>query len=64
MFSTYQIKSRFGNSYSAAIADSPRKDQGRSLNRTTASLIQEYLELQGKIDYTGVCNVFETVSKK
>ena len=58
---TYKVVT---NSYSAAIADSPRKDQGRNLNRTTASIIQEYLEHQGKIDYTGVCNVFQTVSKK
>ena len=58
---TYKVAT---NSYTAAIADSPRKDQGRSLNRTTASLIQEYLEHQGKIDYTGVQRVFESVSKK
>ena len=58
---TYKVVT---NSYSAAIADSPRKDQGRNLNRTTASIIQEYLEHKGTIDYTGVCNVFETVSKR
>ena len=58
---TYKVAT---NSYTAAIADSPRKDQGRSLNRTTASLIQEYLEHQGTIDYTGVQRVFESVSKK
>ena len=58
---TYKVAT---NSYTAAIADSPRKDQGRSLNRTTASLIQDYLEHQGTIDYTGVQRVFESVSKK
>ena len=58
---TYKVVT---NSYSAAIADSPRKDQGRNLNRTTASIIQEFLEHKGTIDYTGVCNVFQTVSKK
>ena len=58
---TYKVVT---NSYSAAIANSPRKDQGRGLNRTTASVIQEYLEHQGKIDYAGKCRIFETVSKK
>ena len=58
---TYKVTT---NSYSASIANSPRKDQGRSLNRTTASVIQEYLEHRGTIDYTGVCRVFQSVSKK
>ena len=58
---TYKVVT---NSYSAAIAVSPRKDEGRGLNRTTASVIQEYLEHQGKIDYAGKCRIFETVSKK
>ena len=58
---TYKVVT---NSYTAAIAESPRKDQGRNLNRTTASLIQEYLEHQGSIDYTGACRVFQSVSKK
>ncbi|NLZ18883.1 MAG: bifunctional metallophosphatase/5'-nucleotidase [Bacteroidales bacterium] len=58
---TYKVAT---NSYSASIADSPRKDPGRSLNRTTASVIQAYLEHQGKIDYTGACRVFESVSKR
>ena len=48
------------NSYSAAIADSPRQDQGHGLNRTTASLIQDYLEHQGRVDYAGKCRIFET----
>ena len=57
---TYKVTT---NSYSASIAASPRKDQGRSLNRTTASVIQAYLEHQGTIDYTGVCRVFQSVAK-
>ena len=52
------------NSYTAAIAKSPRKDQGRDLNRTTAAVIQEYLEHQGTIDYTGVNRVTQSVSAK
>ena len=58
---TYKVTT---NSYTAAIANSPRKDQGRALNRTTASLIQEYLEHQKTIDYTGVCRVKQSVSAK
>jgi len=58
---TYKVAT---NSYTASIADSPRKDQGRALNRTTASIIQEYLEHQGTIDYTGVERTFQSVSKK
>ncbi len=58
---TYKVVT---NSYTAAIANSPRKDQGRALNRTTAALIQEYLEHQGTIDYTGVCRVTQSVSAK
>ena len=58
---TYKVVT---NSYTASIADSPRKDQGRALNRTTASIIQEYLEHQGTIDYTGVERTFQSVSKK
>lgn len=58
---TYKVVT---NSYTASIADSPRKDQGRALNRTTASIIQEYLEHQGTIDYTGVQRTFQSVSKK
>ena len=58
---TYKVVT---NSYTASIANSPRKDQGRALNRTTASIIQEYLEHQGTIDYTGVERTFQSVSKK
>ena len=58
---TYKVVT---NSYAAAIATSPHKDQGRALNRSTASLIQEYLEHQKTIDYTGVCRVTESVSAK
>ncbi len=58
---TYQVVT---NSYTAAIAKSPRKDQGRDLNRTTAAVIQEYLEHQGTLDYTGVNRVTQSVSAK
>ncbi len=58
---TYQVVT---NSYTAAIANSPRKDQGRDLNRTTASVIQDYLEHQGTLDYTGVSRVTQGVSAK
>ena len=58
---TYQVVT---NSYAAAIANSPRKDQGRDLNRTTASVIQAYLEHQGTLDYTGVSRVTQSVSAK
>ena len=58
---TYQVVT---NSYTAAIANSPRKDQGRDLNRTTAAVIQEYLEHQGTLDYTGTQRVFQSISKK
>ena len=57
---TYKVAT---NSYTASIADSPRKDEGRALNRTTASIIQEYLVHQGTIDYTGVERTFLSVSK-
>ena len=65
--SKFDLKKKYKvvtNSYTAAIADSPRKDQGRSLNRTTSAIIQDYLEHQGTIDYTGVCRTFQEVSKK
>ena len=65
--SKFDLKKKYKvvtNSYTASIADSPRKDQGRALNRTTASIIQEYLEHQGTIDYTGVERTFQSVSKK
>ena len=58
---TYKVVT---NSYAAAIATSPHKDQGRALNRTTSALIQEYLEHQKTIDYTGVCRVKQSVSAK
>ena len=58
---TYQVVT---NSYAAAIASSPRKDQGRDLNRTTAAVVQAYLEHQKTIDYTGVSRVKQSVSAK
>jgi 5'-nucleotidase len=58
---TYQVVT---NSYAAAIANSPRKDQGRDLNRTTAAVIQDYLEHQKTLDYTGVSRVTQSVSAK
>ncbi|MBQ9660845.1 MAG: bifunctional metallophosphatase/5'-nucleotidase [Bacteroidales bacterium] len=58
---TYKV---ITSSYVAAIANSPRKDQGRDINRTTSAVIQDYLEHQGTIDYTGAQRVFRSVSKK
>lgn len=48
------------NSYVASIADAPREDQGRSINRKTADLVISYLERQPSINYQGVKRVFET----
>ena len=45
------------NSYVASIADSPRKDQGHSINRLTADLIINYLERQPSVSYQGVSRV-------
>ena len=52
------------NSYSAAVAVSPRKDQGRGLNHTTSAYIQQYLENRGTVDYAGKRRIFETVSNQ
>lgn len=41
------------NNYVAAIADSPRQDQGVRGTKTTASLIISWLEKNGVIDYKG-----------
>ena len=41
------------SSYVASICDSPRKDQGQSINRTTADLIISFLEKQPSISYQG-----------
>ena len=41
------------NNYVAAIADSPRQDQGVRGTKTTASLIISWLEKKGTIDYKG-----------
>jgi 5'-nucleotidase/2',3'-cyclic-nucleotide 2'-phosphodiesterase/3'-nucleotidase/5'-nucleotidase len=48
------------NSYVASIADAPREDQGRSINRKTTDLVISYLERQPSINYQGVKRVFET----
>jgi len=47
------------NSYVASIVDSPRQDQGQSINRHTADLMIGYLEKQPSINYSGVRRVFE-----
>ena len=50
MKKTYRVVT---NSYVASIADSPRRDQGHSINRKTADLIISFLERQPSIDYSG-----------
>ena len=45
------------NSYSAVICNSPRQDPGRELNKQTVAFIQDYLEHQGSVDYSGVTRV-------
>lgn len=47
------------NSYVVAISTSPRKDQGRSLNRETTDLIMKYLEHEGYVSYQGERRVLE-----
>lgn len=41
------------NSYVVAVSDSEHKDPGHSINRQSAQLVMDYLEKQGKINYTG-----------
>ena len=53
---TYRVVT---NSYAATVSDSPRKDQGRNLNRQTSELIMNYLEHQGTINYAGACRIVE-----
>lgn len=53
---TYRVVT---NSYTAVICDSPRKDQGRSLNTQTSELVIKYLEGKGTVNYQGVCRVKE-----
>ncbi len=48
------------NSYVASIADSPRQDQGRNINRKTADLVIAYLERQSAINYQGRRCLFVT----
>lgn len=48
------------NSYVASIADAPRRDQGRNINRKTADLIIAYLERQPSINYQGVQRVVQS----
>ena len=48
------------NSYVASIADSPRQDQGRNINRKTADLVIAYLERQSAINYQGKRCLFVT----
>lgn len=47
------------NSYVVAISTSPRKDQGRSLNRETTDLIMKYLEHEGYVSYQGERRILE-----
>ncbi len=42
------------NSYTAAISDSPRKDQGTDLNRETSDMTIKFLEKQKHVSYQGV----------
>ncbi len=56
---TYKVVT---NSYVASIADSPRRDQGRSINRKTADLIIAYLERQPSVNYQGIRRI--KVTKK
>ena len=53
---TYKVVT---NSYVAAISSSPRKDQGRSLNRETTDLIMKYLEHVGYVSYQGERRVLQ-----
>lgn len=52
---TYRVVT---NSYVASLSDSPRRDQGHSINRKTADLIISYLEKQPSVDYSGKQRVF------
>ena len=45
------------NSYVASVADSPRRDQGQTINRQTSDLIMEYLRKQPSINYEGVSRI-------
>ena len=53
---TYKVVT---NSYVAAISTSPRKDQGRSLNRETTDIIMKYLEHEGYVSYQGERRILE-----
>ena len=48
------------NNYVTSVADSPRNDQGTSINRKTADLIISYLEKQPSINYQGVRRIHES----
>lgn len=54
MKKTYRVVT---SSYVVSICDSPRKDQGHSLNRQTADLIINYLEKQPSVNYQGMRRV-------
>ena len=47
------------NSYAAAIAVAPRKDQGRAMNYLTSQMITDYLDSQDVVDYAGACNIID-----
>lgn len=54
MKKTYRVTT---NSYAASVCDSPRKDQGHSINCQTSDLIMQYLERMGTVNYSGVCRI-------
>jgi len=47
------------SSYVASVADSPRADQGHSINLKTSDLIISYLEKQPSVSYQGVQRIVE-----
>ncbi len=58
----FDLKRRYKvitSSYVASIADSPRQDQGHSINRKTADLIISYLEKLTSVSYEGVRRIVE-----
>jgi len=58
----FNLKKRYKvvtNSFVASIADSPRKDQGHSINKQTAQILIDYLEKQPSVNYQGVSRIVE-----
>ena len=54
MKKTYRVVT---SSYVTSICDSPRKDQGHSINKQTADMIISYLEKQPSVSYQGMKRV-------